>query len=270
MLDVRLHGVRGSVAVSDPLTERFGGDTTCFEIDAGDPTRHVLIDAGTGIRKLGKASVDGAEFHILLSHVHWDHIAGLAFFPPIFEAGRRVTFYGRPEGMSVREALEGAMRPPWFPLALSDTPSDKAYVDIEVGPFEVGGLAIESSALTHPQGSLAYRFASGGHSVVVATDHEVGDPAVDERLIALARGADVLLHDAQYTADDYDAHVGWGHSTWDAAVAIAVAAEVKQLVMVSHEPDRTDHEIERLLALARQRLPLTVAGYSGMVIRTGV
>lgn len=266
-LRVLLHGVRGSVATTDPASARHGGDTIDFEVDLGDPSHRLLIDCGTGLRNID-VDPEGArvEFDVLFSHVHWDHIEGLGFFVPVYRPQHRFRFHGRPEGMGIQAALEGVLRPPWFPIALADTPSTKSYHAIGEQPLQFGQIEVTPCPLNHPQGGLGYRLQLGERSIVIATDHEAGDPAIDAALVDWARGADVLIHDAQYTNEDYEAHRGWGHSTWDRAVDTAIAAEVGRLVTVSHDPARTDVEIDALVEKARQRFPHTEAARAGGVV----
>ena len=266
-LRVQLHGVRGSVATTDPASSRYGGDTMSFEVDLGDPGHRLLVDCGTGLRNVD-VDADGpaVEFDVLFSHVHWDHIEGLGFFPPVYREQHRFHFHGMAEEVGIQAALEGALRPPWFPIALADTPSTKRYSPIGEAPLRFGAIEVTTCPLNHPQGGLGYRFNAGDRSVVIATDHEAGDPDFDAALVEWASGADVLIHDAQYSDEDYEAHRGWGHSTWDRAVDTAIAAGVGRLVTVSHDPSRTDDEIDALVAQARKRFPHAEAGLSGMTI----
>jgi len=242
-------------------------DSSLHPPGGSHPARRLLIDCGTGLRHVDvDPAGPGVNFDILFSHFHWDHIEGLGFLAPIFMEQHHFSFYGHPEGMTVREALEGALCPPWFPIALSDTPSAKTYQRLETESFTIGDVQVTPCALNHPQGVLGYRFDRAGKSIAFATDHEAGDPAIDAALLDWARGADVLVHDAQYTDDDYEAHRGWGHSTWHRAVDTAIAAGVGRLVTISHAPTRTDDELDALTAIARKRFPNTEAGRAGMVI----
>jgi phosphoribosyl 1,2-cyclic phosphodiesterase len=247
---------------------RYGGDTSCYEIDIGRAGHRIFIDCGTGLRSVDSASLpeSGAEFDVLLSHFHWDHIEGLPFFPPLYQPQHRFTFHGRAEGMPVRDALEGALRPPWFPVALAETPSTKSYAETSSSAFAVGPLRVTPLALHHPQGATGYRFDLDGRSVAIATDHESDPAGIDAAVVEWARGADVLLHDAQYTTDDYEAHRGWGHSTWERAVETAIAADVGKLVTISHDPQRADDELDRLVEQARRRFERTAAGVAGSTI----
>lgn len=267
-LRVLLHGVRGSVPAAGPSTARYGGDTISLEVDLGTPDHRLVIDAGTGLRQAVVAPADAAAvtFDVLFTHFHWDHVEGLGFFPPIFEAGYRFNFRGRPQGITVQEALEGALRPPWFPVPFAETASTRTYETLTDEPLTFGEVEVAVCPLNHPQGVLGYLIRSGGRTIALATDHEAGDEDIDRALVNWARGADVLIHDAQYTAVDYEAHRGWGHSTWDQAVDAAIAAEVGQLITISHDPSRTDDEIDSLVEAARTRFPHTAAAYAGMVI----
>jgi phosphoribosyl 1,2-cyclic phosphodiesterase len=254
--------------VSGPATEKYGGHTLCIDIDPG-PGIRVIIDGGTGISALAQDLVippDGIDFHVFLTHYHWDHLQGILFFPPLYDARNRFTFYGHSwEGMGAREAIEGALRPPWFPVSIFETAAPKEYVDVAAAPFQVGPLAINAAALHHPQGVTAYRIANGARRVVLATDYERGEPTADEALRGLAEGADVLIHDAQYTPDEYPSHYqGWGHSTRHHAVESALEAGVQRLILVSHDPHRSDNEIDAIVEAARTEFPTTEAAYEGM------
>jgi len=137
-----------------------------------------------------------------------------------------INFHGRAEGMTVREAIDGALRPPWFPVPVCESPAKKTYTDLDGEPFEVDGLQVTPIWLHHPQGVTGYRIQSGDRVLVIATDHEAGDAEADARLVEAARGANLLVHDAQYTDSQYSEHEGWGHSTWRQAIETAQQAGV--------------------------------------------
>ena len=262
-------GVRGSMPVSGDDTTRHGGHTLCIDITAGDGSL-VLIDSGTGIARLNReVTREGpTDYHVFLTHYHWDHIQGLLFFRPLFDPESHLTFYGHQwDGMSSKEAIEGALRPPWFPISIQDTAAEKAYVTIDESVFEIGDVKITAAPLRHPQGVTAYRIDGPTGSVVVATDCERGEAEADGRLRDLATGADILVHDAQYSPEEYeDQYVGWGHSTWAQAAQAAHEAGVKQLILVSHDPARTDDEIDNLVELAKESFANTRAAFEGMQI----
>lgn len=264
------HGVRGSMPVSGPGVAHYGGHTLCIDI-AVDDHRWVVIDAGTGITRLSETievPPAGAEFHVFLTHYHWDHIQGLPFFHPLYDDRNSFTFYGHSwEGRNVQELLEDAIHPPWFPVSIRETGADKHYVEVEDGPFELHGLRVSSASLRHPQGVTAYRFEYGATAMVLATDYERGDAEADEALRVLASGADVLIHDAQYRPEEYPrSYVGWGHSTRVHAAEAAAQAGVGKLVLVSHEPGRADGEVDEIVLAAREDFPETVAAHEGMQI----
>lgn len=262
-----VHGARGSAAVAAPEKARFGGHTTCFQIDLGDPYHIVVIDAGTGMRRLQKTlpAAEHREYHIYLTHLHWDHIQGLPFFEPLFSPDNRVVFYSAATPGELEADLAAAIRPPFFPVGLDGAQAEIGYASATgSGP---GGLEVTTTPLHHPQGSTAFRFASGNGAAVIATDHEHGRPDIDAGLVDLAGGADVLIHDGQYLPDEYRAgKVGWGHSTWEGAVATARAAGVGRLLLSSHDPDRTDDQVDRIIAAARDRFPATDGAAPGQRI----
>ena len=266
---LKFHGARGSVPVSQAAFDRYGGATICLTMELAE-NHYLVMDAGTGIRAFQQELSAGVPLHfsVLLTHYHWDHLLGLPFFRPLFDASNTFDFYGvEREGRSVEEGIAGVFQPPWFPLPLQQVPSTKTYLDLANGnPFTIGDLTVHSVGLNHPQGVTAYRLELGNASVVFATDVERGDPDSDEALRKLAHGADVLIHDAQYEPDEYDLHEGWGHSTWRHAVEAAEAAEVDRLILVSHDPDRTDEKVDEIQEAARKRFPNTDAAYAGMEI----
>jgi phosphoribosyl 1,2-cyclic phosphodiesterase len=254
------------MAVSGDGHRRYGGNTTCFEAEI-EPRHHLVIDCGTGLRGLQRdvAADPARHYTVLFTHYHWDHIQGLAMFAPLREAGARVRFYGpRFDGRGTREILQAVLRPPWWPVTFDEFAAEITFHDLE-DRIQIGPVEVHHAPLAHPQGVVGYRVDGPNRSVVVATDHEAGDPAVDARLISLAAGADVLIHDAQYTPTEYDTlRKGWGHSTWEAAVRVAADAGVRHLVLTSHDPDRTDLEIDSIRGEARSRFPFVDAAYEGM------
>ena len=260
-------GARGSLPVSHPEMLIYGGRTTSFMIDLpGDHT--AFVDAGTGLAAVEGLGEDHTQhYDILLTHYHLDHLQGLQFFKPLYREGNTFTFRGhRPHGISVEAAISGVSQSPWFPLPLDATLSNKTFLPVEQR-FDVGPLSVTSAALHHPQGVTGYRFEGSESVVVIATDHEAGDADADQRLVELAYGADFLIHDAQYTPHEYEElYTGWGHSTWEHAVAAAVAAEVGTLILTSHDPSHTDEDVEKILASARAEFPETHAAFEGMQI----
>jgi ribonuclease BN (tRNA processing enzyme) len=242
---------------------RYGGNTPCVELRTAQGGL-VLLDAGTGIRELGRSLMDGSpnggvEGDIFLTHVHWDHIQGIPFFAPLFHSGNRFTILGPgslPE--SIGQVVRDQMSPAVFPVRFDQL---QARVDFAaMGEEHRSGLGYEVTAMAvrHPGGALGYRFSDGnadGRALVYVSDNELSmsaryddPPRWRERFVDFVRGAAVLVHDSTYTAEEYVDFVGWGHSTYDDAVALALEARVERLVLFHHRPERTDDEIDQCVA----------------------
>ncbi|MFK7984403.1 MAG: MBL fold metallo-hydrolase [Sandaracinaceae bacterium] len=268
-LSIRFWGVRGSIASPGADTVKTGGNTPCVEIRAGEHT--LILDAGTGLRPLGERMLERGdkEATLLLSHLHWAHIQGLPFFLPAWIPGHRLTFAGL---TGVEGALDRQMKPPSFPVSLEDMKAELNFRDVAPGgTLEVGPMTVRAAALNHPGGVLGFRVELGGRSVVYATDTEHYS-CPDPHLVALAKDADVLIYDAMYTEAEYAGEVGptkvgWGHSTWNAGVAVANAANAERLVLFHHDPQRTDEGVERIERDAALARPGTVAAREGDEIR---
>jgi phosphoribosyl 1,2-cyclic phosphodiesterase/DNA-binding response OmpR family regulator len=266
-MQVRFWGTRGSIATPGPTTVRYGGNTSCVEVrtDAGDI---MLIDCGTGAHALGQAlqrEGKGARGHILISHTHWDHIQGLPFFAPLFVSGNEWHIYG-PRGLnqSLREVLAGQMEYAYFPVALNAFAATVHYHEVVEGGFAIGDARITTQYLNHPALTVGYRIEADGASLVYASDHEphshsAGEghteppEAGDAAHVEFIRDADLLIHDAQYTAAEYPAKIGWGHSTIEYVIDMAVAANVRQVTLYHHDPGRTDEDVDQLVDVARTR-----------------
>ena len=262
--------MRGSLPAPGAKTRRYGGNTPCVEVRCGP--RLIILDAGSGMRALGdglQRSGRPVVADVLLSHYHYDHLQGLPFFTPLFEPENRFTFFGpRRQGRSVQDALEGQMVPPYFPVSLDQVARARLdFRTVERGAqFELGEVRVRSAELDHPGGNFGYRLEYRGRSLVYATDVEhVDQPA--ESLLELARGADVLLHDAMYTTPEYAQRQGWGHSPWNGAVATARAAGVRRLVLFHHDPGRDDRGLDALVKQVRKQWPDTLAAREGQTLK---
>jgi phosphoribosyl 1,2-cyclic phosphodiesterase len=234
----------------------------------------LVLDAGTGLRGLGNALLRSEKrsltLTLLLSHFHWDHIQGLPFFVPAYMPQTKIEVVGSSDGRhSLRDKLSRQMTEPHFPVQLDDLSAELSYREVRPGQrFDIGDVHVRVARLNHPGGVYAYRIEHGARSVVYATDTE-HYACVDPTLRVLAQGADVLVYDAQYTPDEYQSKVGWGHSTYVAGVELAKSAGVGELVLFHHDPQRTDEGVAGIEQAAAALFPHSVAAREGMVIVPG-
>jgi len=266
-LTVRFLGVRGSIATPGADQSAVGGNTACVEVRAGD-TR-IILDAGTGLRTLGDERMKEGPRRstILLSHLHWDHVCGLPFFTPVYVPGHEIEIASGPNGVLPHdEAIRALFRAPYFPVDFADLGGKVTTRELKPNDsFSVGDIAVTMARLNHPDPVYGFRLEYAGQSIVYATDTE-HFACVDPTLARLARDADILIYDAQYTPEEYPAKVGWGHSTWAAGVELARAANVGQLVLFHHDPNRTDAQLADIETAARAQRPGTVAAREGLVL----
>jgi len=265
-MTLKFRGVRGSLPSPCPANLRYGGNTTCLEVRVADGSI-LIIDAGTGIRGLGP-ELDAAEalsLSLLLTHFHWDHIQGIPFFTPLYDARNHLDVYSPRSVAEAREILEGQMSAPLFPVPFECLAAVRRFHQVQE-PFAVGPIRVTPFPLNHPQGASGYRLDCAGHAIVHACDHEPGVQAVDDGIVRMAEGADVLICDAQYTPEEYPRRRGWGHGTWPDAVRMARRAGVRQLVLTHHDPDHDDAFLDGILALARNEFASTVVAAEGLIL----
>jgi len=256
-LMVTLWGTRGSVPAPGPDTVRYGGNTACVSVDPGDGTL-VVLDAGTGIRRLGATLKERpTRLDLLLTHLHIDHIQGLGFFGPLRDPSLEVHLWGPASAThSLRERLARYLSPPLFPVRVRDLPQMQLH-DVPCGDFTIGRLHVSAAYVCHPNPTVGYRIAAPEGTVAYLPDHE---PALGLRGpflsgawtsgYALAAGADLLIHDAQYADYEYAERIGWGHSSIRRALEFAALAGVKTLVPFHHDPSHGDEDLDRLFAAA--------------------
>ncbi|TML16518.1 MAG: MBL fold metallo-hydrolase [Actinobacteria bacterium] len=257
---VRIWGCRGSVPTPGPQTVRCGGNTSCIEISLDDGTVFVL-DAGTGIRELGNQLAENGvkHVHLMLTHLHLDHLEGLRFFAPLFDPESTIDLWGpRSPVVTLKERIRRSFSPPLFPIDLMDTPGRVNFHELPKTQWRIGEARLIASLIVHPGPTVGYRIEADGSSVAYIPDHEpalTGDFARRSRDWisggSIAEDVDLLLHDAQYFEEEYDGRLGWGHSSVDSAMAYADAVGARRVVLFHHDPTHSDETMERLEAEAR-------------------
>jgi phosphoribosyl 1,2-cyclic phosphodiesterase len=271
-------GVRGSIPTPGRDTVEIGGNTSCVEIRCGKTI--LVFDGGTGLRLLGQKLLKEMPIsaHVFFSHVHWDHIQGFPFFAPGFVGGNHIHLYGGSDlSHTLQHTLAGQMDYPSFPVLLSQMAATMTFRDLREGEEVVlddgagEPVRVKTARGNHPNGVWVYRVDYRGKSAVYATDTE-HYAVVDKKLLAIAKGVDVLIYDSQYTPEEYagetggGAKLGWGHSTFEAGCALAKAAGAKQYVLYHHDPGQTDAAVRDKERRARELFPNALAAYEGLVI----
>jgi len=261
---LKFWGTRGSNPVSGPEYIRFGGNTCCLEVRDGED--FVIIDAGTGIRQLGKdeAVLSAKTIHIFLSHTHWDHVTGFPFFDPIYDPNAQIIIWS-PVGFekSTRELFTDMLAYAYFPVRLEDIRAKISFNDLRDGhPVSIGSITVDSHYAYHPGATLCFKIHVGGKIYGYGTDNEMfmgyqGNPnAISEKLIQshqkiidFFKSCDVLIHEAQFTPLEYQRRVGWGHSSVSNAAVLCKQAEAKEWIVTHHDPKHTDNDLREKLQL---------------------
>ncbi len=270
---IRFWGTRGSIPTPGPSTVRYGGNTACVEVrDSAGAL--LILDAGTGLRELGIAMMNGLprgpfSVDLLLSHLHWDHIQGIPFFRPVYDPRSTLRIRGPLQSRPLRELLGLGMEDPFFPVDLDGLPVQLEVHDMSPdATVQLGSFHVRSARVHHPAPALAYRIEADGHAIVYATDTEDPFTGHPNPVIALSEGVDALIHDAQYLASDYKP--GWGHSTIETAIDVAAAAHAKRLLLYHHDPDRNDEALDRIAATAEALGRERAKGLEVLVAREGM
>ncbi len=301
-IKIKFWGTRGSIATPGQDTLKYGGNTSCVEVTGADNAL-VIFDAGTGIRPLGldllkrypsEAKIHG---HIFITHFHLDHIQGFPFFVPVYVPGNTFTIYGcEGAGKKLENIFVGQMSPEYFPVTLREMPAEMIFTQLTTRPVTLNnGWTVTPTYVNHPGLALGYKLDTGKHKVAYLTDNEpfryllrqqgnqspmfddldkgvVELEREDKNLVEFSRGVDILIHDAQYTIDEYKAKLSWGHSFYEFALEMAIQAEVKQLVLFHHDPMRPDKELDDILLkcqkiVSDRKSPMqVVAAWEGLEI----
>ncbi len=259
-MDIKCWGSRGSIAVAGKDTIKYGGDTTCLEITAKSG-QTIIVDAGTGIRRLGMSFIDRdiTEYHLLFTHAHWDHVQGFAFFRPLLYSHITLTIQDRKfSNIRTQDVLKEVMKEPFFPIGLSGLNANLMFDKKLNGKFKIGSINIETIPTSHPGGGFGYKFTEDGKSFVFLTDNELGfdhpGSAGYDGYLDFCKDVDILFHDAEYTADEYKRRQTWGHSTMPQVMDLAVKAKVKRLGIFHLNQERTDAQIDQLVKQCRADL----------------
>jgi phosphoribosyl 1,2-cyclic phosphodiesterase len=255
-LDVTFYGVRGSTPCGCDANRRYGGNTSCVAVEV--PGRApFLFDMGTGMRFFGETQPMDGSFRgtTLVTHLHWDHVQGLPFFVPVLRPGAAMTIYGpQPEdGRSLRDVFDGLMSPPYFPVTVADLPGEIRFEGVEEGWFEVGEARVLARAVPHTGLTYGFRLEMAGQTVVYIPDHQQphdGGFEVADGVLELVHDADLLIHDAQYTPEEFERKRTWGHCTPDYALEVARRGGVRTLALFHHDPAHDDQFLDELAARA--------------------
>lgn len=264
MVDVTFWGVRGSTPCGSPSNVRYGGNTSCVAIAAADH-EPIVLDLGTGLRFFGAefaartndaAAAEPFRGTALVTHLHWDHVQGLPFFLPILRPGAELDIYGPPqEGMSLTEAFNDFMRPPYFPVRTDELPGAIRFHEIADSSFDIGRARVTARLIPHIGPTLGFRIELDGVTIAYLSDHQQpldGGFQIAESALELAEGADLVIHDAQYTVDEFKQKAHFGHCTIEYAILVAARAGARQVALFHHDPVHDDDTMDRLTAEAQR------------------
>lgn len=263
---VKFWGVRGSIPCSGPETARYGGNSSCVEMRCG--SRRLVFDAGSGIRELAATMRGPQDFDLLFSHFHYDHVIGLPFCGPLYHPHTRCRVWAGRAGQDggVRQVLSDFMSAPRFPLRLDFFNADLGFNDFQPGDaLDLGdGIKVRTAALNHQDEATGYRVEFGGKAACYVTDTEQFADGLDQNILGLIGGADLLIYDCTYTDAEYPAHRGWSHSTWQEGMRLADAASVKTFAIFHHDPGHDDAFMDGVAREAAAARPGTVVSRDGM------
>ena len=265
-LKLRFWGVRGSLPAPGPDTVKYGGNTTCITVEAGEDL--IIFDAGSGARALGiwMHETGRKSANLYFTHFHLDHICGLPFFRPGMIPGFDITLWAGhvADPAAFIESIESLMSPPVFPVS-TEILQSITFCTFKQGDTlkPVDGVTLQTMALNHPGGCTGYRLEAGGKSICIITDYEHGTPEFDDRLADFVRDADIMVYDAMFNDEEFAKCRGWGHSTWDNCLKVAKACNVARPVIFHHDPGRTDTQLDRIAKDLDRRYPGTIVAREG-------
>jgi phosphoribosyl 1,2-cyclic phosphodiesterase len=272
LLNVTFYGVRGSTPCSCDANRRYGGNTSCVALESPG-AQPIVLDLGTGLRFWGERQPLDGSFRgaALVTHIHWDHVQGLPFFPPADRPGARFDIYGpSTDGVSLEAAFGEFMRPPFFPVSTSDLRGEVMFHDLSDADVAIGDAKVRARPVPHTGATNGYRIELGGASVAYISDHQQphdGGTRVPDEVLELCDGVDLLIHDAQYTPEEFAQKTTWGHCTFDFAITVARESGARALAFFHHDPDRDDDELDEQVARARVDAPCEVmAAYEGLTL----
>jgi phosphoribosyl 1,2-cyclic phosphodiesterase len=276
LLNVSFYGTRGSTPCPSEDNRRYGGNTSCVALESPghDP---IVLDLGTGLRFFGETQANDGTFRgaALVTHLHWDHVQGLPFFTPVLKPGAQFDIYGPPQtGGTLSDAFHRFICPPFFPVTVEQLYGQMTFYDAGDTDLVLDGAKVRVRPVPHVGANNGYRVEMGGASVAYLSGHQMpqdGTHSVSEDVLELCDGVDVLIHDAQYTPEEFVEKAHWGHCTVDYAVFVAREAGAKRLALFHHDPARTDDQLDVLLDRARHQAAATavsevVAAYEGLTI----
>jgi len=263
---IKFWGVRGSTPAPQPENMRYGGNTSCVEVRLGD--RLYIFDCGTGFRVLGQSLRKEFGERPLSAHIFVSHFQGLPFFAPLYDhRENRFEFHSSKRTRSLKQVFEEQMASPYFPVGLNEMKAKQDFYDLEEGRMDLGDVKLQTTWLNHPQGCMGFRLETRDGVLVYATDNEPGDPIFDKNVRKLAAGADVLIYDAQYLPEEYNAkRRGWGHSHWREAINIVMESGAKELILFHHDPDHDDACIDKVVKEASNYYQRVRAAAEGMQV----
>lgn len=273
---IKCWGARGSIPVSGTEYDKYGGDTTCMEIRA--KSGHIIIvDAGTGIRRLGKQLInDGnASYDFLFTHAHWDHLMGFPFFKPLYRSGTKLTVYRCPySGTYAEQMITRILTPPNFPVKYSDLSAEIVFAEGCPDEFAIGSITVVPIHLSHPNGGRGYKFIEDNKSFVFLTDNELGfvhpGGLPIHAYVEFSAEADFLIHDAEFTPAEYDTFIEWGHSSYADVLDLASRANIKKLGLFHINQERSDQEMDQIVSHCRQLIDEQGLPFECMAVGSGM